>query len=207
MFLCRLRERLKEPPLPTRHEQVIVTKEVYTSLDSDPLIASMHLVEGLHAHAVISCSRSMDRCKQLPRRIFAGQSLNPWQFLHTRRIGKRERLVDSIKQVLLKTKRVAPKSTRVLTGHDMYIKDATVAWRGACFRCVLSVSSILSQSYMSQRNCFALNRHPNAEEQSHTASKQTNKQTHKRRVGTSRGRSKYNNHLAAAHSRWRRMSE
>ena len=120
-----MRARLADPPALSELERVQVVREVVDSLASDPLIASMHLVENLHAHARAGAARSLDRRKQLPCRLFASQGLVRWNSLHKRRLGKNWRPVPSIRQQILKTKRVKEQaSTRVLTGHDMYVKEA-----------------------------------------------------------------------------------
>ena len=132
IFLVRLRERLLEPPLLSLQDQLLVVVEVYTSLACDPLITSMHLVEGLHSHSRVATARSMDRRKQLPRRIFSGQALSRWQYIHVEAMGPMKREVPSIKQVIQKTKRVQPKTSRVLVGHDLFVKDAIAAWHSIC---------------------------------------------------------------------------
>ena len=148
IFLVRLRERLLEPPLLSLQDQLLVVVEVYTSLACDPLITSMHLVEGLHSHSRVSTARSMDQRKQLPRRIFSGQALSRWQYIHVEAMGPMKREVPSIKQVIQKTKRVQPKTSRVLVGHDMFVKDAIAAWHSICLFSMLSFCVMLCVRHM-----------------------------------------------------------
>ena len=125
IFLQRLRARLADPPALSALERVQVVREIVDSLASDPLIASMHTVETLHAHFRAGAARSIDRRKQLPTRLVASQSLVRWSKLHKVNLGKKWRPAPSIRQKILKTKRVKEQvSTRILTGHDMYVQEA-----------------------------------------------------------------------------------
>ena len=124
LFLQRLRSRLGEPPALSEPERVEVVTEVFSSVASDPLVASMHLVEGLHAHASAGIARSIDRRKQLPHRLFASQGLVRWSALHKKRVGGQMQPVPSIRQTILKTKRPKEETTsRIMTGHDAYVKE------------------------------------------------------------------------------------
>ena len=123
--LRRLRDRPNEPPLLSQAEMVSVVREVFSSVADDPLIASAHSLEGLHAHTRAGMARSIDRRKQIPRRLAACQTLVRWAFLHKTRLGNRLRPVGLIKKKIMKNKRLAEEPfSRVLTGHDMYVKQA-----------------------------------------------------------------------------------
>ena len=128
LFLRRLRQRLSVPPALSLHEKFMVTKEIYSDLACDPLLASMHEVEELHAHARVAAARSMDRRKQLPTRLFCGQYLSRWKTLHERKMGKLLRSPLTVKQTILK--RLQPVVPRTLTGHDIFVKRANEERRG-----------------------------------------------------------------------------
>ena len=142
LFLRRLRQRLAEPPLLTPGEMLVVVKEVSTSLACDPLLASMHQVEDLHAHARIAAARSTDRRKHLPVRIFSGQYFSRWPTLHITKMGPL-----SIRQTILKTKRVRPLKPRTLTGHDIYVKRANAKRRVSAQRGGVSYRAHLTSTH------------------------------------------------------------
>ena len=193
LFLLRLRTRLAEPPALSEAERVEVVVEVFSSTASDPLVASMHLVEGLHAHARAGAARSMDRRKQLPRRLFASQGLVRWSELHKKRLRGKLRPVPTIRQAILKTKRVKEQPTsRILTGHDAYVKVQN-RLRLRCFFCCSFCCPVMFRYKFCCPVMFCYKHDVNAK-------------THRRARGET-GRASYDAHLQAVHSLWRHMSD
>ena len=82
-FLIMLRTRLVAAPVLTLDEQLTVVLEIFTSLANDPLIASIHELEGLHASSRALLARSMCRRKRMPVSVFATQALIRWKGVHT----------------------------------------------------------------------------------------------------------------------------
>ena len=120
LFLLRLRERLNAPPLLADEEKVQVVLEIFENLAEDPLIASIHELEGLHAGARSVCARSMCRRKRLPVSVFATQSLTRWRTLHGSRLGGTRRKVLSVRKHLLKKPKT--RGSRTSCGFNMFVR-------------------------------------------------------------------------------------
>ena len=120
-FLIMLRERLRAPPALMLEEQLTVVIDIFISLASDPLIASIHGFEGLHAASRCLLARSMDRRKKMPVTAFATQALTRWCAMHRSRMGKRLLPVQSVKNHILKRART-PKFACSKSGHNMFVR-------------------------------------------------------------------------------------
>ena len=101
--------------------------EVVSSLCEDPLVASMHDVEDLHAAARQVAARSMSRRKRRPTRFFTCQSLTRWNRRHQLRMGKAYRPPSSVKQKITKKKDV--KFNKRVSGHNLFVRDEQAARR------------------------------------------------------------------------------
>ena len=141
-FLGKMRERLAAPPALSVDEQVRVYEDASRSIAEDPLIVSMHLVEGLHAAARQSCSRGMDKRKKLPVHLFSQQYLVRRESLHKSRMGKKYVGQVSVRKHILKnTKTEAWRiegqgqkhKRRRTTGHDLFMRDSNQQRRDLFF--------------------------------------------------------------------------
>ena len=136
-FLHRVRERLQEAPVLTDEEKLGVLIEMDEALCEDPLVVSMHNVEGLHAQARQVGARCLDRRKQLPITTFTCQELVRWQTQHKSKIGKAHVVPMTVKKTILKgSKKQLSRnpSSRSKSGHNLFIGDEFAA-RPACAPC------------------------------------------------------------------------
>ena len=97
-----------------------VVLEIFENLAEDPLIASMHELEGLHAGARSVCARSMFRRKRLPVSVFATQSLTRWRTVHGSRLGKMRREVLSVRKHIMKKPKT--RGPRTKCGFNMFVR-------------------------------------------------------------------------------------
>ena len=122
VFLAKLRCRLNACPALTLQEKLEVVIDIFTSFANDPLIISIHELEGLHAAARSVLARSMDRRKKLPVSVFASQALTRWVGMHKSRLGTLYRAPLPVLKHILKKARTSDK-TRSKSGHNLFMKE------------------------------------------------------------------------------------
>ena len=111
--------RLNACPALTLKGKLEVVIDIFTSLANDPLIISIHELEGLHAAARSVLARSMDRRKKLPVSVFASQALTPWVGMHKSRLGTLYRAPLPVLKHILKKARTSDK-IRSKSGHTFH---------------------------------------------------------------------------------------
>ena len=95
--------------------------EIFENLAEDPLVVSMHELEGLHAGGRSVCARSMDRRKRLPVSVFCTQSLTRWRRLHASRLGKTRREIVPVRKHILKKPQT--RGPRTSCGYNMFVSE------------------------------------------------------------------------------------